>query len=194
MGSLQKAEQAHLLYRDLIAAIRAHRLFGVFLGKFLWQLRFNDTYTQATGIENWNDFLKSPEISLEVREANRAMDLYDMFVLQYGYKAEELAEAKTKSLHYLLPLAKSGEVPEKRIRELVEDAKHLTQNQFRDQIYDAKTGDQGPRSYQFVLMRKCIETGTLQLVPDVTNETIIQVFNHAGIPIEQKLQSMPEII
>jgi hypothetical protein len=156
------------------------------MGKILWQLKANDTYQKAIGqgIETWVDFLKQPEIGLEVREANRAMELYGTFVLKYGFSIEELSEAKTKSLHYLLPVAKSGSVNEQRIRELVESAKHLSQNQFRDSLYDAKTDDQGERTYQFVVMRRCVETGTLQRV-QMEGVDIEAVFLRAGIDLKQ---------
>jgi hypothetical protein len=194
MSSLQIAEDAHQLYKDLVTAVKASRLFGVILGKFLWQLKADDTYMKAVGqgVDNWNDFLKLPEISLEVREANRSMELYEVFVLKYGYDEQELAEAKTKSLHYLLPHARDGEIPEERIRELVEDAKHLTQAQFKDNLFDAKTGDQGQRTYQFVLMRKCVETGTLQKVHGVDHDMLEKALINLGITINELL--MPEVL
>lgn len=193
MNTLQKAEYASGHYHQLVATLRLRQLTGMALGASLWRLKADNTYKSAVGqgIETWNDFLKLPEISLEVREANRAMDLYEMFVLKYGFTIDELAEAKTKSLHYLLPLVKEGILSEARIHELVEDAKHLTQNQFRENIFDAKeTG--ASRTYQFVLMRKCNETGTMQRVPDIDNTQIIVAFDRVGIHLFDKF--MPEIL
>lgn len=187
MNTLQKADNAHQVYKDLVTAIQTQRLFGVFLGKFLWQLKANDLYQQAVGqgVDNWNDFLKLPEISLEVRDANRAMELYSIFVIDYGYTADELAEAKTKSLHYLLPLARSGQIPEARIRELVEDAKHLPQASFKERIFDAKTGDQGERTYQLMLMRKCNETGNMTKVHGVDEEQLRVALVNMGINVNE---------
>lgn len=193
MNTLQKAEGAPQLYQQLVATIRLRQLTGISLGKTLWQLKANNAFKNAigAGIETWNDFLKLPEISLEVREANRAMDLYETFVVKYEFPIDELAEAKIKSLHYLLPLVKEGLLTEARIHELVEDAKHLTQNQFRENIFDAKeTG--ASRTYQFVLMRKCNETGTMQRVPDIDNTQIIVAFDRVGIHLFDKF--MPEIL
>lgn len=187
--SLPTKEDAHKDYENLMNTIMVHRGSAILIGRGLYHMHASETYRIATGIDTWHDFLK--EIGLSVSEANRSMDLYETFCLQYGYDVTELAEAKTKSLHYLLPVAKSGTIPENRIRELVEDAKHLTQNQFRENIFDAKP-DKGLRTYQFVLMRKCNETGTLQRMQGITHETIINAMGQYGIDLSEEY--MPEVL
>jgi len=192
-STLQKAEDAHQLFRALSETLKIGRMTGIVTGQMLWKLKANNAFKKAigAGVDTWNDFLKLPEISLEVREANRSMELYETFVVKYGYAVEDLAEAKTKSLHYLLPHAKAGVIQEERIRELVEDAKHLTQNQFKENLFDAKSGRN--RTYQFVLMRKCEETGALQKVPTVTNDMIVEAFReHYKINVNELF--IPEIL
>lgn len=193
-STLQKAEDAYHLYENVVKIVQAQQLAGVVLGSLLYKLKANNTFKKSigAGIETWNDFLKLPEISLEVREANRAIELYETFVVKYGYTMNELAEAKIKSLHYLLPLAKVSDPNDQSIRELVEDAKHLTQNQFRESLFDARNTDKINRSYQFVLMRKCIQTGTLQKVTNVSHETIVEAFK--GLSIDLDTLFLPEIL
>lgn len=194
--SLPTPEDARKDYENLMSVIMVHRGSAILIGRGLHYMRDSETYKLATGIDTWHDFLK--EIGISVSEANRSIDLFETFCLQYGYPVEELAEAKTKSLHYLLPVAKSGTIPENRIRELVEDAKHLNQNQFRENIFDAKGESQGLtpdkvlRTYQFVLMRKCNETGTLQRMQEITHETIIKAMGQYGIDLTQEY--MPEVL
>lgn len=192
-SSLVKAEKAAGIYQQLVSTLQLQRAVGIGLGQLLWKLKANNLFKEAIGqgIETWNDFLKMPEIGLEMSEANRAMDLYEVFIIKYGYSMEELSTAKTKSLHYLLPLAKDATVNESRIRELVESAKHLTQSQFREEIYDSKPGVL-TSTYAFVLMRRRVETGTLQIVPNVDDQLIKAAFEKAGINLEE--QFMPEIL
>lgn len=186
--SLQKSEAAFKDYEILMNTIMVHRGSAILIGKGLYYMHDSETY-KFVGSDTWHDFLKT--LGISVSEANRSMDLYETFCLKMGYPVEELAEAKTKSLHYLLPVAKSGTIPEPRIRELVEDAKHLTQNQFRENIFDAKPGE-GLRTYKFVLMRKCNETGTLQRMQEITHETIIKAMGQYGLDLTQEY--MPEVL
>lgn len=194
MASTLLKDDASGVYTKLLTVLNLHRGSGLVLGQVLWQLKANNLFQKSVGagIETWADFLKQPEIGLDVREANRMMDLYGQFVLKLGYSVEELAEAKTKSLHYLLPLVKSDQLSKERIDELVDSAKTLTVNQFRESIYDAKTQDIGVRTYQLVLMRKCNETGTLQKVHGIESEVIEQVFTKAGINLN--LEDLPDIL
>lgn len=193
-SSLVRSEKARGIYQQLVSTLQLQRAVGIGLGQLLWKLKANNLFKEAIGqgIETWNDFLKMPEIGLEMSEANRAMELYEIFVIKYGYTMQELSEAKTKSLHYLLPLAKDASVNESRIRELVESAKHLTQSQFREEIYDSKPGAVANATYQFVLMRRRVETGTLQIVPNVDDQLLREVFAKANLNLEAMF--IPEIL
>lgn len=186
---------ASSVYSQLLSVLKLHRSSGLVLGQVLWQLKADNLFQKSigAGIETWADFLKQPEIGLDIREANRAMELYGQFVLKLGYSVEDLAEAKTKSLHYLLPLVKSDQLPRERIDELVGAAKTLTINQFRESLYDAKTEDTGVRTYQLVLMRKCNETGTLQKVHGVDDAVIKEAFARAQMQLPD-LEDLPEIL
>lgn len=185
--------EAHELYQQLIQLLKISRLSGIRLGQVLWQLNANELYQDAIGsVDSWFDFLKLPEIGLSVREANRAMDMYGEFVIKLEIPMEDIADAKTKSLHYLLPLVKSDTISKERALELVEDAKHLSQAQFKENLYDAKVPG-GVRTYHFALMRKCNETGTMQKVLEVT-EDMLKDSLKSLYKIDLDKVFMPEVI
>lgn len=182
---------AHTTYKELLKVLELGRLAGVMLGKCLYQLKANKDYQKAVGegVDTWEDFLKMPEIGLEVREANRAMDIYEQFCVIRGYSTEMVAEAGTKNLHRLLPMIKRDELDDKEIKGLLKDGANLPQKSFKERLHDVRGGD---RHYEFVLMRRCIETNNMQRVHDIESPTIIAVFEKAGIFIQDKI--MPEVI
>lgn len=186
-----KVSLAHSDYKELLKVLQLGRLAGVMLGKYLYRLKANNDYQKAVGegINTWADFLKMPEISLDSREANRAMEIYEELCIKRGYSTEMVAEAGTKNLHYMLPMVKRGDLDDHDIKQLIEEGRDLPQASFRERLQDIKGGD---RHYEFVLMRRCVETNNLQKVHDITSEQIVKAFIHEGINLTEQL--MPEVI
>lgn len=192
-SQLQKASDAHALYGQLIEIVKMKRLSGAMLGKVLWNLKANNSFKKAigSGIDTWEDFLKMPEIGIDMREANRAMEIYEQFVVKLHYTEEELAEVGTKALHYVLPLVKSGELQEEHIRGLLSDGANLTQAAFKERLHDVTKG--GGKTYEYLIMRKCKETGTMQKVRGVKSGQIIDALKTL-YHIDITEQFVPEII
>lgn len=195
MEKSQRIEKAHELYQGLLKVLELKRFAGVALGEKLYKLRANNEYKNAigAGIDTWNDFLKQPDVAIDPREATRSMEIYEQFCVVRGYSTDELGTVPTKSLHYLLPVAKAGKLPEGELRSLVNDAANLSRASFRERLHDGLSSDgHGHRTFSFVLMRRCNETNNLQKVHDFDSEQIIEIFNKAGIDIKEKI--MPEIV
>lgn len=184
-----KATEAHADYKKLLEVLHFGRMAGALLGQQLFRLKANNAFREAIGegVETWADFLKMPEINLDSREATRAMEIYEQFCIKRGYSTEMLAEAGVKNLHYMLPMVKKGELPEEDIKELLEAGAVLPQRSFKARLHDVKTGG-GERHFEFVLMRRCIETNDLQIVHDYDSEKILAAFP------ELREKIMPEII
>lgn len=191
-NSPAKATKSHELYQKLLTTIKMGRMAGVMLGKYLFELKANNAYQQAVGegIETWVDFLKMPEVSIPASEATRAMEIYEEFCLRRGYSLEMLAEAGTKTMHYLLPIAKKYDIEEPRMTELIQAGANLPLNSFRERLQDFKGGE---RHYEFMVMRKCKETGTMQKVHDITTEMIVEAMKK-NFNINLTEQLLPEII
>lgn len=192
MKQLQRSEKAHELYQSLLKVLELKRFAGVALGEKLFKLKANNEYKNATGIESWDDFLKSPEISIDSRESNRAMQTYYQFCVRRQFTLSDLAGVPVKSLHRLLPLAKGDRLADGDLQTLVADAASLSQSAFKERLYDVVSGESGIRTFDFLLMRKCRETGNLQKVHGFSSEKIQEVFNQAGIDLGQEI--LPEII
>lgn len=187
---------ANEAYQKLVGTLFVGRASVVAVGKYLFELNQEDRWRDAVGsVDTWSDFLKLPEINLDTREANRAMEIYEEFAVKRNYDINELGKVSTKALHSLLPLVKKGALDDEQVKGLLADGANLSQAGFKERLHDVKfekTVDKPQRTYQFMLMRKCIETGTMAKVHDINHNDIVAVFNRAGINLDK--QFVAEII
>ena len=172
------SELAHNLVESLIYIQRFQRKLGVEKGRLLWMLRADNLYREAfgEGVDTWEEFLRSPEIALSVSEANRTMQLYEYFVLKSEIEVELLEEIPVKSLQHMLPRLKSGEVSKDELPEMIGAAQTLTFNEFKERLYDVVNKSDGTRTYTFVLMKRCNETGNLSRVVGTEHEDLLRAF------------------
>jgi len=167
------------LHNKLLEVIQLSKQSFVAMGALLYELYNEERYLDAVGagIDSWEDYLKQPEVGLTPKEANRLMQIYEVFVLQYGYPEDVLADISVKNMHYLLPVVKKFDgTHAEEVDALVQDAAHLTQTDFRERIYDVKTEETGERTYVYLVMQRCVETGTLKRVPGIDSDEILEVF------------------
>jgi hypothetical protein len=162
-------------HKALLKEVRLTKESAVMIGKLLYHLKKEDAFKKCVGqgADKWEDYLRDPEIGLSKSEATRLMQIYEVFVLQLGYEEEEIADIPTKSLFYLLPLAKKED-----IKELVEQAKVLSQHDFREAVYDKRVAEGvTTRTYEYMVMKKTKETGTMQKVHELGSDIIKETFN-----------------
>ncbi len=166
------------LHQELVESINFTKTGFVLIGKLLYKLHENDNFTSAVGlgIDTWDDYISQPEIGLTRGEASRLMQIYEQFVLRLGLSEEEVSKIPVKNIHYLLPLVKDAPEEEAdNIRALIEDAKNLSQKDFKERMWESKHESQD-RSYEYLVMRRCVETGTLSRVHGIESTKIIEAF------------------
>lgn len=169
------------LHKKLLESISFTKTGFVVIGKLLYKLNSDDVFLSAVGegINTWDDYISQPEIGLSRGEASRLIQIYEQFVLRLGLSEDEVSTIPIKNIHYLLPVIKNAtEVNADDIRALIDDAKHLTQKDFKDRMYEAKH-ESPERTYEYLVMKRCNETGTLSRVHGVTSEEIIKQFKNA---------------
>jgi len=151
-------------HQALVSLVSTAKQNFILMGELLYRLKSGDNYLDAVGegIDTWIDYVKQPEIGLSVGEANRLVQIYEHFVERLGYKKEIIADIPVKNLHYLLPIVKDMDGG-KDVDELVNEARHLSQRDFKERVYDIRH-EQEERTYTFVIMRKCDQTGSLERV------------------------------
>lgn len=159
------------LYTTLVAHSKIINYSFIELGKVLNDLKKDDNYKKAVGdTDTWQHFVKQPEINLSVSEANKLIDIYVNFVEELGYSEEQLAETTIKNLKILLPFAK--DLPEN-FDEMFEQAKVLSDKDLKNALVESKEKlGESKRTYKYLVMKRCLETGNLTKVHDLPSEEI----------------------
>ena len=144
------------------------------LGKILDQLKETKEYLneQDDSITSWAEYLKQPEINLTVLNANKLIKISKTFE-EVGF--DKVVGISYRKLELIEPLIENAS--DDLVEELLVSAKVLTQKDLKESIYDHKTEDKGERTYKYIIMRKCIETGSMNMVHGVDSDEVVDKFN-----------------
>ncbi len=178
-GELELMDSPRSLHEYLLKIIHVAKSSVVLMGKTLYYLKSEDKFKEAVGrgADTWADYLRQPEIGLSTQEANRCIQIYELLVLKLGYEERTISEIPAKNLHYLLPLVKKMNSKDE-ADELVADATLLSQKDFRERVVEKKIDELGlRREYEYILIRKVVQTGTMEKLHDITSEILMQTFD-----------------
>lgn len=179
MESLELTDNSRELHEYLLKIIRIAKTSAVLMGKTLYELKQGDKFKTAVGAgaDNWDDYLKQPEIGLHRHEANRFIQIYELMVLKWGYDEDTISEIPVKNLHYLLPLAKKAGNKDE-VDGLVADATLLSQKDFKEKIFDKKV-EEGNVSdtFEYLIMKKYDADGHMTKVHEISSDMIRSAFN-----------------
>lgn len=168
------------LHKELLDIIRISKKSKIVLGSILADLKANDNFKDAVGMgaDTWPDYLRQPEIALSPHEASAMIKLYEELCVRLGYDVATASEIPNKNLQYLLPLIKNLE-PGDEVDELIADATLLSQKDFKEKLWDKRKGTSGVRRFEYFIMRKTLDTNTLDRVHDIDSDTLISDYNLA---------------
>jgi len=178
---IEMTDNPNQLHQYLLQVVSISKKSFVVIGKVLYHLKQDDKYKEAVGAgaDTWEDYLRQPEIGLATGEASRLIQIYSEFMVRLGYDEDTISEIPIKNMHYLLPLVKKLGTRDE-ADELVADATLLSQRDFKERIYDAHAralGESATRTYEYMVMKKTVETGTLERIMDINSEIIKRAFN-----------------
>ena len=177
MAASREISLAHSQHQQLVGVIALSKKSFVVMGKLLHELYQSGNYQYAVGegIESWGAYLAQPEINLTKAEADRLMQIYEWFVINFGVDESELETVPIKALHYLLPIAKRSDAEE--VLPLLDEARELSQRDFRERVHELKHGENSIKTYEYMVMRKCVETGSMQKIHGLDSDTIKEALN-----------------
>lgn len=167
------------LHQMLVTVVGFSKKGFVAMGKILRALKLNSQFKSAVGqgIDTWEEYLRQPEIGLAAGEANRLIQIYEEFCVRLGYDEDTISAIPIKNIHYLLPIVKAMSSQEQ-ADELIADATLLSQRDFKERLYDKKVEAGEPtRTFEYLIMAKTLETGTLSKVMGIDSMTIKRAFN-----------------
>lgn len=163
---------SHYLHTQLLDTLGFSKKNSLEIARLLYELKNEANYKNAVGlgIDTWIDYLSQPEIGLSKTEADRLVQIHEQFVLRFGFDEDYISQIPIKNLHYILPLIKKladdGDVDG-----LVNEAMTLTQRDLKERMQDRKNPD-GERTYEYIVMKKCVETSNMRKVHGIESDTI----------------------
>jgi hypothetical protein len=158
------------LYESLVLEVQSETHNKINMGGLLYTLKENDEWRKAIGdgVDTWDDFLKQPEIGISRLEADRLMKVYKKFFVDNAYDKDSLSSISLKNL---IRLSEIRDVTD----EIIDQARTLTDKDFKEVL--AENDDIKERTYTYMVMRKCKETGNMTKVHDITSDEIKDKFN-----------------
>lgn len=159
-------------HEKFLTLCRKEKIRDIVLGGQLWVMKQFNTYRLATGVTTWEEYLEQPEVNISKHRASKLIGLYIYFVEQLKLSPEEITDVPTYALEYIRKADISDRAT---IQELFSDAVHLSRKDFREKFHDDVV--QTERTYTYLLMKKCVETGTMTKVHDVPLSELFEIAN-----------------
>lgn len=173
VSRITQSIQGHELHMEVEALVKSQFRSDIRLGEKLYALKKQNLYKKAIGegISTWEDYIRQPEVNLTAYRAAKLIRLYEHFILRIGYKPGDLDGVPTYALDYIASRNLQDVVL---IDTLLDDAKVLSVKDFKERYHDEV--QQTERTYKYMIMRKCVETGNLDKVHDISSEAIQEAF------------------
>ncbi len=159
---------------ELVTLLKSVRIAGVHAGHLLMEMREGERYKEeiGEGINTWHDYLSQPDIGMSVVEANALIKLFQ-FCTSHNISDHTIARIPTPTLKHLVK--NSATLP---TEEILEAGATLSTRDFKERFYDHVTEDKGKRTYTYMVMKKCLETGTMTKVYEDELEEGIKQIQH----------------
>jgi len=135
----KNSDVAHTLVEELKFYLKSQNILFLEIGRVLRTMRDEKVY-QTLGHESWTSFLASGELSIKPSTAYAYIEIYEVYVLQFKIKKEELSEIPYDKLRIALPTARKIEGQEE-IIELVAKTKELSRSDLMKELGQMPEGD-----------------------------------------------------
>ncbi|HRF70290.1 MAG TPA: hypothetical protein PKV66_02540 [Candidatus Pelethenecus sp.] len=171
------------IYTIFTKSVYENKLNFLEQGKLLSMLRKNSLYrdTVGEGINSWHEFLAQPEIGMSPTQANKLLNIYELFIKKLNYAEEEIIKIPIKTLNYLVKRKEEfEELGKDKQEEIIEQAKVLSFKDFKEAYFDQKNEDNKKgevRTFTYVLMQKCDQTGNMTKVHAISSDELEMFVN-----------------
>lgn len=141
-------------------AMQAYRLVMIRLGGLLSAAKDAEIWHDeiGDGIDTWYDFISQPEVGLTPAEASFLMHLYE---LAQDEGEGDVSRIPTATVRYMF--RKGGNI---------DDAQVLTTKDFKDKYFEDGLGKMIKRTYTYMVMKRCNETGNITKVHGIDTQDV----------------------
>lgn len=161
---MKQSTQTTSLSSKLQELAQYNTTFALMTGQTLTGL-FRNSVHLAEGHQSWTEYIKQPEFGLSVGEASKLMKMYSLFIETMGYSLEDLQNKNLKALKKIETHWGKRKLTKEQVRELVEKSEHLSLADVAEEIADTQSTN---RTYEYVVMKRCIETNGLTKEHELT--------------------------
>lgn len=167
--------EANNIHNELVDKLQKNRRSWIEIAEDLYNLKIGEKFKLAVGegIDTWNAYVNQPEIGLSKGEADKLVRVYKILHVDRGIDKEILENMPLKTLLRLSQAFYS--VDNDKHDELVGAALNLSYKDFNEYLHDIK--EENSRTYSYVIMKKCNETGSMSKVHNISDEEIVSKFN-----------------
>lgn len=171
------------LHEDLIAIVKKTKTNFIEQGRCLYLLRKNSMYREAIGdggSDSWHEYLSQPEIGMSPTQANKLLHIYELFIKKLNYSEKEIIQIPVKTLNYLIKRqAEFERLGKDKQDEIIEQGKVLSFKDFKEAYFDQKSEESNEvRTYEYIIMRKCHQTGNMTKVHEYGSDDIKIMMNN----------------
>jgi hypothetical protein len=126
---MKDAELSFQYFEEIKNLLRTHNALFFEIGKQLKIFRDNKYYEYLGdgGYDSWHSFLGSGELGIGRSTAHAYIQLYEVYIEQYGFTREEMAEIPYDKLRMVLPHVNATNSRQE-VEEWVEKAKVLSRS------------------------------------------------------------------
>jgi hypothetical protein len=157
-------------HEKFLTLCRKEKLRDIVLGGQLWVMKQFNTYRLATGVDTWEDYLAQPEVNISKHRASKLIAIYCYFAEGLRYTPDELQDVPTYALD---TIRKRNITDRELIDRLLDDSRSLSKRDFAEKFHDDAVATE--RTYTYLLMKKCVETGALVKVHDVPLSELFEI-------------------
>lgn len=174
MSLIKDAEVAREIHNEIENLVSLQHRSDIRLGEKLFLIKKGSLYkkAQGEGINTWVDYLRQPEINIPVSRANKLIIIYEHFIIDLGLDIDQIDGTPTYALTYI---ASKNLTDIDSINDLLLDSRSLTEKDFKEKYHDDI--EQTARTYTYLVMRKCVETGSMEKVHGIKSEDIVNKLN-----------------
>lgn len=164
------------IHNRIVNNISQDRKNWVDIAEGLYNLKVGENFRDAVGegVDTWVSYISQPEIGLSKGEADKLVMAYYKLVVENNIMKERLYSISRKNLLKLIDVVQTTDNND--IDDLVHSAINLSHRDFKDLLHDMRQVTD-IRTYSYVIMRKCNETGNLNKVKEISSEQIKTAFN-----------------
>ncbi len=174
-----QAERSFDKHQTLSKLRKTDSFLFVMQGELLNDLRSKEAYKLTNGGMSWEDYLKQPEVSLTPKMAKDMIEAYLLFCVSMQLTHEDVGYYPLSALKFILNKYRKGLLANAtQVKEILDASLNLSFKDLKEFFHDREMQgiEEAPRTYEFVIMKRCIETNGLAKVHDISSEDIKKKF------------------